>query len=235
MDKQAVLIFSRATVILSLYLSYFYLDKTRYCLKSMEDNPSDRDLALFMRIAKGDVSAFEEIFHASTAKLFPTVIKIVRSEAEAEEIIQEVFLRLWLKRKELPAIANPGAGLHTIAANLSLTSLRRQAREFRRTQLVAENMSAVPENLSDQLDIKILKGIVDEAIAKLPAARRKVFTMSRMQGMSRREIAEKLGVSESTVKNQLTAALRFIQDHLDRQTRILIPSCISCISILQHL
>jgi RNA polymerase sigma-70 factor (family 1) len=198
----------------------------------MEDRPTHMEQELFSRIALGDEQAFGEIFHAYTARLFPTVIKIVKSEPEAEEIIQEVFLRLWLRRADLRNILNPGAWLHTVAANLSLTSLRRQAREHRRIALVT-NDPVVEEDLVSQLDMKQLKTMVEEAVSKLPPSRRAIFMLSRAEGLSRREIAGKLGISESTVKNQLTAALRFVQDYLDRKIGILVPCYVIFISVLK--
>jgi RNA polymerase sigma-70 factor (family 1) len=201
----------------------------------VETFDADTDLSLFARIAEGNEQAFAQVFHIYTAQLFPAVVKITRSEAEAEEIIQEAFLRLWLHRAELPGIANPGAWLHTVAANLSLTHLRKRARERKRVLAVSETTQGVPEDAGGQLDVKWMNEIVEQAVAQLPPSRKAVFTLSRIKGMSRREIAETLGVSESTVKNQLTAALKFIQDHLDKKTGVFIPCWILFVEVLKKI
>lgn len=184
---------------------------------------------LFSRIAEGDEEAYRMIFHEQNARLFYTVQKLVKSAAEAEDIIQETFLRLWLRRHTLPGIENPVAWLHTIASNLALDALRRQAKERVRVK-AGETESMGPDIAFDAKEAGIL---IQQAIRQLPPSRRKVFELSRNEGLSRREIAEKLHISESTVKNQLTAAFRFIQDHIEKAGTISLPAAIVglCIKI----
>lgn len=85
------------------------------------------DKLLFERIARGDGEAFREIFHYYNARLYHSVLKMVKSEEEAREIIQEVFLKLWIRRGKLSEIERPGAWLFTIASNLSIDILRKQS------------------------------------------------------------------------------------------------------------
>ena len=201
----------------------------------MEVPNTERDLVAFALIAKGDVKAFEEVFHGYTAWLYPSLIQLLKSEAEVEEVIQEVFLKVWLHREELPLIQNPGGWVHTVASRLALERLRRRAREYKRMQMVASVGPVPEEDVAEQLDVKLLKALVREAVDRLPPSRKEVFVLSREEGLSRREIAERLGVSESTVKNQLTAALRFVQEYLEGKTGVLIPSCLMFWSVLKNL
>lgn len=182
------------------------------------------DQELFAKIAQGDEDAYRIVFHAWNSRLFHTVMKLVKSEEEAEEIIQEVFLRLWLQRHTLPSIQTPGAWLHTIASNLALDSLRRKARQQTRLKVIAESGNFDNPEPESQLDAKELQRLIDEAVEKLPASRRHVFILSRRQGLNRSEIAEQLNISESTVKNHLTAALKFIQDYLQNNKGLYLPA-----------
>lgn len=180
----------------------------------MQEHLSYSDVFLFARISNGDEQAFRQVFHEHNAKLYHTTLKLIKSETEAQEIVQEVFLRLWLNRASLPKIDRPVAWLYRVASNLSLDALRRQARQRRHAKKISEQQSDILRDYHYHLEEKEIQGILSEAITKLPPSRRQIFILSRQQGLNRKEIAEKLNLSESTVKNQLTSALRFLQDYL---------------------
>ena len=95
------------------------------------------DISLFERIAVGDEEAFRIIFHAYNQTLYPFLMSVVKNDADAKEIIQEVFMKVWLKRETLTAIDNPGGWLHTVAANTAYTYLRREARYSNHLQTAA--------------------------------------------------------------------------------------------------
>ncbi|HSC37768.1 MAG TPA: RNA polymerase sigma-70 factor [Chitinophagaceae bacterium] len=189
----------------------------------MEKSDSFTDSVLFARLSTGDEDAFRQIFHAFNSRLSYAIFRLVKSETETEEIIQEVFLRLWVNREKLPGIENPGGWLHTIASNLALSSLRRQATRRKNMQAISASADIHTDEPAMQLDAKEIQHIVQEAIAQLPASRRQVFILSRQQGLNRREIAKQLNISESTVKNQLGAALKFIQDYLQKNMGLYLP------------
>ena len=178
---------------------------------------------LFLQIAKGNEQAFREVFHYYNSLLWPVVLRIIQSEQDAREIMQELFLRLWLQRNELPSIVSPEAWLYKVATNLSLDYLRKQATRTRHIIAAASGVEEQDESLLQQLDARYLKQQIEKAKDHLPAARREVFILSRDEGLSRAAIAEKLGISESTVKNQLTAALKFIQEYLQHHAGCYIP------------
>ncbi|RZS71062.1 RNA polymerase sigma factor [Pseudobacter ginsenosidimutans] len=181
------------------------------------------DKELFSQIAEGDESAFATVFHKYNIQLFPGVLKVLKSQAEAEEIVQNTFLKLWLNRLQLPEIENPGAWLFRIASNLALNALRDKA-TYRHYTAAAGNSS--PEGEPDALNeisTKELKSIIAEAVELMPTARQEVFRLSRYEGLSRQEIAQKLGIAESTVKNQLTSSLKFIQEFIGKKYGIHLP------------
>lgn len=187
-------------------------------------NDLQSDLGRFARIATGDEAAFAEIFHSYNAKIFPVAMRLVKSQGEAEEIVQEVFLRLWLHREKLPEIKNPGAWLISIASNLALTHLRHKAVQQRHHPRIQEEGEGSDLLVEETLQAREVGRWIHEAVEMLPPSRREVFLLSRNQGYSRREIAEKLGISESTVKNQLNAALHFLQDYLLNNKGLSLPT-----------
>lgn len=189
----------------------------------MNNSGLHNESELFSRIAAGDETAFAAIFHYYNRRLFPGVVKILRSEAEAEEVVQNTFLKLWLNRHQLPEIEKPGAWLSKIASNFALNVLRNNANYKRHTELAGNSNHAEDDGLHRSLDAKELKGLIAEAVSELPAGRQLVFKMSRYEGLNRQEIAQKLGVTESTVKNQLTSSLKFIQNYLVKKHGIHLP------------
>lgn len=198
----------------------------------MKEDYIHRDRELFHRIAKGDEEAFREIFHEYNARLFNAVLKLVKLQAEAEEIIQDTFLKLWLRREHLPSLDNPVAWLHTVASNLALDALRKQARQYRKLaalrDLVEEGSMSGPE---DELEGKEIQLLIKQAVDQLPAARKEVYLLSRGRGLDRKSIALQLNISESTVKNQLNAALKSIQQHIEEKGNIYLPALvILCVS-----
>ncbi|HET6995730.1 MAG TPA: RNA polymerase sigma-70 factor [Chitinophagaceae bacterium] len=181
------------------------------------------DQQLFARIATGDESAFREIFTKFTPRLFPFVRDIVKSEDIAREIVQEVFLRLWLKRETIVEIESPSSWLYRVASNISLTHFRRQKLEEKIVQKIGNSQQAIVEN-DDDFSFKELNNLIQKAAQTLSTQRLRIFKMSRELGLSRKEIANELGISENTVKNQLATALKQIRDFIQKTTGIYIPA-----------
>ncbi len=189
----------------------------------------EADRLLFAKIASSDEQAFERIFDKYTAILYPYILELVEVEADAKEIIQEVFLKVWLKRDTLASIENPGGWLYTVAANEAYLHFRKEARYTKRLQKVAADSTAaaIDPNLSDiheQFDTREVKTLIADAVKQLPIRRRQVFQMSRLEGYSRKEIAETLGISENTVRNQLADAVEFIQDYIIKNKSLYLPA-----------
>ena len=186
------------------------------------------DRLLFQKIAASDEAAFERIFDKYTAILYPYLLDLVKIEADAREIMQEVFLKVWLKRDTLAAIENPGGWLYTVAANEARIHFRKESRYARRLQKVAADDPAQYEtNLADiheKFDSQEVRSLIAEAVQRLPTRRRQVFQMARLEGYSRKEIAETLSISENTVRNQLAEAVEFIQDYIVKNRALYLPA-----------
>ncbi len=203
------------------------------------DPESDR--ILVRRISEGDEDAFRDIFHNYRRTLYPVILSLVKVEADAKEILQETFLKLWLKRKTLTTIDNPGGWLYSVASMEALMHLRKEARYAKRLKNAAASGSIpgttpgpADTNLADiheAFDSKEVKALIAEAVDKLPLRRRQVFQMSRLEGYSRKEIAETLNISENTVRNQLTDAVEFIRDYITKNKSLYLPALLIWILI----
>src|SRR6185436_18672107 len=122
--------------------------------------------------------------------------------------IQEVFLRLWMNRDRLAEINNPRGWIFRISANICYTWLKRKITERNIVQAMEVVESTDDETGAENVDTRILVKEIREAVNALPPGRKKIYQMSREQGMSISEIGEELDLSTQTVKNTLTKSLQ---------------------------
>jgi RNA polymerase sigma-70 factor (family 1) len=176
-----------------------------------QDYIYDGDRHLFALIAEGDEIAFRSIFDQYTSILLPYVTRFVNSAAIAEELVQEVFIRIWMNRDKLGEIENPRAWIFRIAANDCYVFLRRKELERKMHKRFDKNESVVATELSSYHE---LQKAIDEAVQKMPEKRKRIYLLSRVEGLKPSEIAERLDLSVSTVKNTLGTALESIRQHL---------------------
>lgn len=189
----------------------------------MEGNSQHIDSYLFNLISTGDEQAFRQIFNTYNKQLFPFILALVKSDSDAREIMQEVFMKLWIKRDTLPTIENPGGWLRIVASNAAYDHLRKQARYELQLTRVQPDQSPSGDEFWQKMDAKETRSLLNEAVRMLPIRRRQIFQMNKIEGYSRKEIAEKLNISENTVRNQLADAIAFVQDYLTKNNSSLIP------------
>lgn len=168
---------------------------------------------LLSLLAQGDHFAFERLFFAHKDKLYSFLFHLTGSGALAQDVLQDVFLKIWLKREDCASIANFSSYLFRAARNQAINGLKRNGRTF---LLIAE-LSQEPANTVDTENpilARELKMLLRRAIDSLPTQQRKVFELSRNEGFKYEEIAEKLGISTSTVRNHMIQALKKIREHI---------------------
>ncbi len=139
---------------------------------------------------------------------------MVHEEALAEDIAQEVFLEVWKKRQSLVVTTTLRAYLGRAGVNRALNYLRKHQPELFTEDEWPES-SGPFESALQKLEADDLQERIDRAIAGLPERCRLVFSLSRFEEMSNKEVAAELGISEKTVENQMTKALRMLRDALE--------------------
>ncbi|MBC9932783.1 RNA polymerase sigma factor [Chitinophaga qingshengii] len=175
---------------------------------------------LFQLISEGDEAAFRRLFHIYTPQFRALVLRITKTAAVTEDIIQETFLRLWISRDKLKEIEQPRSWLLRIVFYQCFTYLRKQA--VHNKAMAA--LTPVEPVFSPEEDMAyaFMKEQVGVAVQQLPPQAKRIYLLSREQGLKIPEIAAQLSLSPNTVKNSLVRSLHAIRQHLE-QAGLLFP------------
>ena len=164
-------------------------------------------------IKQGDLLVFNEVFHQYHQKLYYYVLSKTKSSFCAEEVVQITFIKLWQYRSSLNEEISVDAQLFRIAKTTLIDQLRRQDASNKLTAVVqTAGQFDYNQGLSN-LDRKELQKKLQSALAQMPPVRRKVFELSRLQGLSYKEIAVHLSISEKTVENHINYALKQLRQN----------------------
>ncbi len=179
---------------------------------------------LVKRLIKGDKKAFRSLYDRYHNEIYAYSLSLLKSKPYAEEIVQDVFLKIWTKRKKLDVSLSFKSYLYTITRNMCFNFLKKAAHEIKLREQVffQSQISKSPDNYhskniesDDFADGNIQEAEIEEikqqAIGLLPPKRRQIFEMSRNEGKSYADISKELGISVSTVKSQMSKALETIR------------------------
>lgn len=162
-----------------------------------------------------DEKAFKQLFEAHRDKLFNYLVIITKSREIAEEIVIDVFVKLWTGRELIPEIVNLDAFLHKVAYNKALDFFRIASRNTRLQALINQEML---QDREKEADVRLLENecneILHKALAQLSPQRRAVFTLSRLESLTYEEIAARLNLSRNTVRNTIAESLKSIRRFL---------------------
>ncbi|SMD02192.1 RNA polymerase sigma-70 factor, ECF subfamily [Pedobacter africanus] len=171
--------------------------------------PDEKQLLILLK--QGDDHAFEEIYHLHSNRLYNNLLRLVKSEDMAMDLLQDLYVKLWNNRSAIDVDKSIGSYLFSIAKNLAIDFFRKAARE---TSL-QNHLIAVGTELHNHVDEvffhKETAAILDKAIQALPPQQQKIFNLCKMEGKSYEEAASILGISSATVGNQLVKAVKSVK------------------------
>jgi RNA polymerase sigma-70 factor, ECF subfamily len=168
-------------------------------------------------LKRGDMAAFDAIYYKYSHKLHLFVLRYLKQEEDAEGIVQEVFIKIWESRKKIDTYQSFEGFIFTIAYNATISLLRKRMSETKsREYLKSLQQPDIPETAIDELQYKELNHKVQKLLKELTPRQREIYQLSREEGLSHKEIAEKLDLSESTVNNHLVTILKYLKSHLDK-------------------
>ncbi len=166
---------------------------------------------LLQSIAKGDESAFREIVIHYQDVIYSVAFRLTRDRAMAEDILQDTFMKVWLKKEMLPSIDNFGGWIYRIAHNQIMNALKKISIE-KKVNNSLRSIEAFEQRLSfERVELKDIELIIDKAVQNLPEKQEQAYRLIKVKGLSREEASRILGVSPETVKSNLDHAMRFIR------------------------
>jgi RNA polymerase sigma-70 factor (family 1) len=171
------------------------------------------EFEILHRVAAGDEEAFRDLFYKHKDKLYSFVFDLSRSGQQAEDIVQDVFLKIWIAREKLTGVEYFSAYLFRVARNHAIDQLRKLERESTFLSALAR-IESPEDSPEDSLALKEIKAAFQKALDKLPPQQRRIYQMHKEEGLKHNEIAEALGLSVSTVQNHLYRAIENIRSHL---------------------
>jgi RNA polymerase sigma-70 factor (ECF subfamily) len=166
---------------------------------------------LLRLIAQSDESAFTQLFDHYRNKIYTIALKLTHSTTVAEEIVEDVFLKIWLRRTALQGIENFGAYLYAIARNETYKILKQIAKNYKTVLLTENNLSLVDNHTDEYLIAKEFTSLLQKAIDRLPNQQGQVYKLMKESGLKRAEVAELLQIKPETVKFHLAQAMKNIR------------------------
>lgn len=176
------------------------------------------DFTLLNELAGGDELAFNKLFETYKDKIFNYLFKITKSSEVSEEIVIDIFVKIWVGRELMNQVQNFESFLHKVAYHKAIDFLRVTSRHARLKKVYMDRILNEPEKLADDLIIdEEDRQILRKAIQQLPPQRKLIYTLSRERGLTHNQIAGALNLSKNTVKNSMMAATKsiskFLQDN----------------------
>ena len=170
---------------------------------------------LLTELKNGSFHAFERLYNMYSGKLYNFIMRISSgNQYMAEEVVQSAFIRVWEVRERVEPESSFISFLCTIAKNLLMNMYQRQTVEYVYNEYLKNTGVDRDSQTEESIDLRFLNEYIDSLAEELPAQRKKIFILSKRQNYRNKEIAEMMGISESTVATQLSLAVKFMREQL---------------------
>lgn len=176
----------------------------------LNDNLSSVE-TLLASIAQGDELAFTRLFELYRDRIYSIAIKITHSTIIADEIVQDVFLKIWIRKDRLIEVQNFNAYLFVVTRNTVYKALKRIAKNYEITLLTERDQLVADSDSTDLVMEKEYNLLLQKAVDRLPNQQKQVYQYIKEKGLRREETAGLLHLSPETVKFHLTQAMKNIR------------------------
>ena len=181
----------------------------------MKTVPLFNESVILQEVAQGNERAFTMLFRQYSSKVYSFALKLTRSEEIAEEVVQEVFMKIWLNRAGLPEIREFGAYLNRVNKNHCLNVIKRLASETRIHHEISRGSTEFSLETEQHIAYRATQELLDQAIGKLTPQQQKVYRLCHIDGLKYEEAAGQLNISPGTVHSHMKQALKLIRSHLE--------------------
>jgi RNA polymerase sigma-70 factor (ECF subfamily) len=180
-------------------------------LKSIKSN---REFLLLIK--EGDRVAFYNIYERYCKRLYGFVLRYIKQEADAEEIVQDVFIKVWESRNKIDVYSSFESFLFTVAYNATMSLFRKRVNEKKYLEHLKslQQFENAPD-ITDEIHFDELNKKVQTLLNELTPRQKEIFQLSREEGLTHEEIAKRLNISVNTVKKHMVNALSFLKYHMD--------------------
>jgi RNA polymerase sigma-70 factor, ECF subfamily len=175
---------------------------------------SNDDSELLILLQNDDASAFEKLFRLYHKRVFSFALRLLSSSDLAEDIVQNVFMAVWNQRKNMQISSSFITYLFGITRHMVYDFVRHKIQHEAFVEYHIENNKEYAFITDDQVVFHELEDRLQKYILELPERRREIFQLNRTNGLSYKEISEKLGITENTVDTQIRHALNYLRSHL---------------------
>jgi RNA polymerase sigma-70 factor (family 1) len=180
----------------------------------MNKTPENEEIILVNQMIQGDFKAFGMLYEKYFDNLLLFTIKMVKVRAEAEEIVQNLFIKIWLRREKIDEAQNFKSYIYRIAINDVYNYTKKKAVERAYSEHVKHNLSDLEHKTLNDIYYSDLVLQIGNLVQQMPPQRRQVFQMNKEQGLSNDEISLVLNISKRTVENHMYRAISFLKQHI---------------------
>lgn len=179
----------------------------------LTDSYSDKELCELLK--RNDESAFSAIYDRYWAKVYKNAMRILGCESDAEDVVQELFESIWKRRETIEIQGEVSNYLFSSARYIAIRLIEKNLEKSGHYESLAEAFYRVQMPVVEsEIDTKALQANIDHIVAGLPFKMKEIFILSRTEQLSHKDIAERLKISEQTVKKQVYNALKHIRQQL---------------------
>lgn len=180
---------------------------------------SPKEIATLEKLKNGDLASFNEIYYQYSPKIYVRLIKLVKDQIVAEEILQDVFTKVWVNRAKIDPTKGFVSFLNHISDNLAIDFFRKVQRDKSLQLELWVSAIELYYHTEEHIYLKDTQDMLAKAIDSLSPKRKEILILNKFQEKSYKEIAEELGISVSTVSNQLVSAMKDIKEYIQKNYR----------------
>ncbi|WP_353720003.1 sigma-70 family RNA polymerase sigma factor [Dyadobacter sp. 676] len=175
---------------------------------------------LLEKLAGGDAAAFTVLYEKYSLKLYANILRLVKCEDTARELLQDLFLKIWELRTQIDPERSFRSFLYKMAGNLVYDHFRKVSRDKKLSDRLLYVLEGQYSHLEEAVIYNESLELINAAIARLPEMRRRVYVLGKIEGKSYEEISVQLGISPSTISDHIVKANRFIKAYLNSRTDV---------------
>ncbi len=169
------------------------------------------ETGLLISLRKGDAKAFEKLYFSYSKRLYGNILRMVKSSDVAEEILQELFQRVWERRETIDVSKSFKSYLFTIAKHLVYDFFHSQTKQRHVEAYLIEASTASYEHIDEEIALKETHSIIANGILQLPPQRRLVYKLCKIEGKSYEDVSDILGISTSTISDHIVKATKSLK------------------------